>query len=502
MNPPACSPTTLVIFGATGDLSHRSLWPAIYNLAAENLLPEQFRVIGIAYDIDEQAFAADMAESVGAHSRSGFDPAVWKRIVDSLEVLRGGFAEDSLYVELAPMLHAAANDIGSDEVVFYLAVAPNFVAPIAKGLESIGYGKHFEHARLVCEKPFGHDLDSAVELNAELHRYFAERQIFRMDHYLGKETVQNLMVLRFANGIFEPLWNRNFVESVEITVAEPEGVGTRAGYYDPSGALRDVLQNHILQLVSFVAMEPPRYFDPESVGVEKTKVLAAGRIRDVITDVVRGQYVNGPAGCGYLQEQGIPAISKTETYVAVRLDIDNWRWAGTPFFLRTGKRLPSKLAEIVVRFKPAPHLPFASELDQKVKSNQLIVSLQPEEGVALTATAKVPGQTMELQGVALDFDYGSSFTSHSPQAYERLILNAMQADSTLFQHADEVEAAWRIVQPVLDYWAKDSFDLRPYPAGSDGPPEANHLRTPGRWRKLADRKHQPAAAAAVAVAAR
>jgi glucose-6-phosphate 1-dehydrogenase len=481
---PETKPTTLVIFGATGDLAHRSLWPAIYNLAAENLLPEQFRIVGVAFDIDRDTFAGEMAGAVKQYSRSGFEESVWQRVVENLRYVRGGFTEDATYHELAQALKRCAAEMGSEEVVFYLAVAPNFVAPITAGLQSVGYGKEDKHVRIVCEKPFGHDLQTALELNEDLHRHFAESQIFRMDHYLGKETVQNLMVLRFANGIYEPLWNRNYVESVEITVAEPDGVGSRAGYYDPAGALRDVLQNHMMQLLSYVAMEPPRHFDAESIRTEKTKVLAAALVRYPERDVVRGQYVAGPTGKGYLEEDDIPSYSKTETYVAVRLEVDNWRWAGTPFYLRTGKRLPAKMAEIVVCFKPAPHLPFASKLDQEVKANQLIITLQPDEGMALTTTAKMPGQEMKLQSVALDFDYATSFPTQSPQAYERLIRDAINADATLFQRADEVEAAWRIVQPLLDRWQADSFDLRPYPAGSEGPVEAVRLRDTGRWRKL------------------
>jgi glucose-6-phosphate 1-dehydrogenase len=486
---PETKPTTLVIFGATGDLAHRSLWPAIYNLAAENLLPEPFRIVGVAFDIDPDTFADEMAGAVKQYSRSGFEESVWRRVVENLRCVRGAFTEDTTYNELAQALKRCAAEIDSEEVVFYLAVAPNFVTPISDGLRRVGYGREDKHVRIVCEKPFGRDLHTALELNEDLHRNFAESQIFRMDHYLGKETVQNLMVLRFANGIYEPLWNRNYVESVEITVAEPDGVGSRAGYYDPAGALRDVLQNHMMQLLSYVAMEPPRHFDADSIRTEKTKVLAAARVRDPDRDVIRGQYVAGPAGKGYLEEDNIPSYSKTETYVAVRLEVDNWRWAGTPFYLRTGKRLPAKMAEIVVRFKPAPHLPFASKLDQEVKANQLIITLQPDEGMALTTTAKVPGQEMKLQSVALDFDYSTSFPTQSPQAYERLIRDAINADATLFQRADEVEAAWRIVQPLLDRWHADSFDLRPYPAGSEGPVEAVRLRDTGRWRKLIRTKH-------------
>ena len=486
---PETKPTTLVIFGATGDLAHRSLWPAIYNLAAEDMLPEPFRIVAVAFDVDRGTFAAEMAGAVEQYSRSGFAEPVWQRVVESLRYVRGGFTDHLMYDELGLTLKQCAEEIGSEEVVFYLAVAPKFVTPICAGLARVGFGKEDKHVRIVCEKPFGHDLQTAVVLNEDLHQYFDESQVFRMDHYLGKETVQNLMVLRFANGIYEPLWNRNYVESVEITVAEPEGIGSRAGYYDPAGALRDVLQNHMMQLLSYVAMEPPRHFDADSIRTEKAKVLAAARVRDPERDVVRGQYVAGPAGKGYLEEDNVPSYSKTETYVAVRLEVDNWRWAGTPFYVRTGKRLPAKMAEIVVRFKPAPHLPFASKLDQEVKANQLIITLQPDEGMALTTTAKVPGQEMKLQSVALDFDYSTSFPTHSPQAYERLIHDAISGDATLFQHAEEVEAAWRIVQPLLDRWQADSFDLRPYPAGSEGPVEAVRLRDSGRWRKLIRTKH-------------
>lgn len=478
-------PTTLVIFGATGDLAHRSLWPALYNLMRENLLPEQFRVVGVAFDIDEAHFASEMAAAIKQYSRTDFDAKIWRRVTKSLRLLRGGFTDHDLYHELDAILKECASEIASEDVVFYLAVAPSFVPDIAAGLARVGYGADdIKHAHLVCEKPFGYDLKTATDLNEDLHSYFREEQLYRMDHYLGKETVQNLLVLRFGNGIFEPLWNRNYIDSVQITVAEPEGIGGRAGYYDTSGALRDVLQNHMMQLLSYVAMEVPREFTADSIRAEKSKALAAARIRDVNTDVVRGQYVASAVGCGYLEEANVPAYSKTETYVAMRLEVDNWRWAGTPFYLRTGKRLPCKMAEIAIRFKAAPHLPFSGGV--AVDPNELVITLQPRESVALSTVAKVPGQELRLQSVNLDFDYSTSFPTHSPQAYERLIYDAMLGDATLFQRADEVEAAWRIVQPVLDHWEKDNFDLYPYPAGSDGPNEAARLLEDGlSWRDLA-----------------
>jgi glucose-6-phosphate 1-dehydrogenase len=483
------NPVTLVIFGASGDLAHRSLWPSLYNLQADGHLPKRFRVVGVAFDINEATFAEEMAEAVNQHSRSGFDRSIWDQLAKNIRLLRGGFGDRALYQQLAELLDHAGEEIGSREVVFYLAVAPQFVATIADGLDSIGYGnERAADVRLVAEKPFGHDLQSAITLNNELHEHFTESQIFRMDHYLGKETVQNLLVLRFANGIFEPLFNRNFVDSIQITVAEPEGVGSRASYYDHSGALRDVLQNHMMQLVSYIAMEPPQDFAPERIQIEKAKVLLSATIPDPLDGVVRGQYSSGPAGIGYLEEADIPADSMTETYIGARLAVNNWRWSGVPFYLRTGKRLPSKMAEIVVRFKPIPHLAFGAQ-QSAIHANDLIITLQPDEGVRLQTMAKVPGTAFRLQEVEMDFAYSSSFQSQSPQAYERLLHDAMLGDSTLFMHAEEVEAAWRIVQPVLDHWTQTRVPPFAYPAGSAGPEQAQQIIIGERgWRQIAAEK--------------
>jgi glucose-6-phosphate 1-dehydrogenase len=478
------SPATLVIFGASGDLAHRSLWPALYDVATEGLLHEDLRIIGVAFDIEEDTFAEAMGQSVRKYSRTGLDASTWRHLMSNTRLLRGDFTDAGLYEHLAEMLHVSANEIGSKDVTFYLAIFESLVETVTTGLARVGYGRTARrHARLVLEKPFGHDLPTAVHLNSVLHRHFDEQQIFRMDHYLGKETVQNLLTLRFANSIFEPLWNRNYIDSVQITVAEADGIGNRAPFYEHVGALRDVLQNHMMQLFSYVAMEVPSRFAGEALRDEKVKVLCATSVPEVVKDVVRAQYADSAAGCGYLQEKHVAPDSQTETYVAMHLQVDNWRWAGTPFFLRTGKRLAEKRAEIVVRFKPAPHLPFAGKR-QEIPPNELVITIQPDEGVALQTIAKTPGQELQLQPVMLDFFYASAFTKQGPTAYERLLHDALLGEPSLFMHADEVEAAWEIMQPVLECWAVDGESLHSYRAGSDGPREANALLGRHRWHAL------------------
>jgi glucose-6-phosphate 1-dehydrogenase len=344
---------------------------------------------------------------------------------------------------------------------------------------------------MIIEKPFGTDLESALDLNRALLGVFDEKQIFRIDHYLGKETVQNMMVLRFANGIFEPLWNRSYIDSVQITAAEDLGIGSRAGYYDKSGALRDLVQNHMLQLLMLLAMEPPVSFDADEVRDEKVKVLHAIKapaVEDVPEMAVRAQYSAGSSGGedvqGYLDEEGVPEESGTETYAAVKLRIDNWRWAGVPFYLRTGKRLARKVTEIAVTLKPVPHLAFKQSGSLGVEPNQLVLSVQPNEGVSLKLVAKIPGARMSVRPVNMEFLYGTSFMSQSPEAYERLIMDTMRGDATLFARDDEVEAAWAICDPILEAWSKTGGPLPKYEAGSAGPEEADALIAPDTWRPL------------------
>ncbi|MGB2710320.1 MAG: glucose-6-phosphate dehydrogenase [Conexibacter sp.] len=493
--PPA---SALVLFGATGDLAARKLLPAVYDLLADGQLPERFRLVAVAREgHDEASFRTHVHDAIARNARHELDAALWQAIEPRIAVVSGAFGGKELYRDLVAMLDAGDRDDGEPaQRLFYLAVAPRFFAAIARDLAAVGLGRGADPpTRLLIEKPFGRDLASARELNAAIAEAFDERQVFRIDHYLGKETVQNLLVLRFANGIYEPLWNRTTIDHVQITVAEDLGIGRRAGYYDGAGALRDVIQNHALQLLSLIAMEPPSSFDADLVRDEKAKALRAVRPLVPARDAVRGQYESGWIGGepvpGYREEDGVPADSRSETYAALRLEIDSWRWAGVPFYLRTGKRLPRRATEIAIAFKPAPHLPFRA-LDVQVPGNDLVISVQPNEGISLRFTAKVPGTAMRVRPVQMDFQYGSAFLRESPEAYERLLHDALVDDPTLFTRADEVEAAWRIVDPVLAAWApappaKPVVDEpERYPAGTDGPVAAEQLLAgDGRaWRPL------------------
>jgi glucose-6-phosphate 1-dehydrogenase len=490
-------PTTIVVFGASGDLSARKLLPAIYNLLLNGMLPERLRVIGLSRDENPRSFHEHAERSIKEYSRTGLTDEGWAALEPKLEKLTGDFHDESLFESLVETLaHDSSNGAGPTQRLFYLAVAPEFFAQIAHALAKAGLA-HDPNAttRLLIEKPFGHDLASARKLNEELAKAFDESQIFRIDHYLGKETVQNLQVLRFANGIFEPIWNRRYIDHVQITVAEDIGIGHRALYYDSAGALRDVIQNHAMQLMALTAMEPPARFEADTVRDEKVKLLRSVRryrpseIRDY---VVRGQYeagwVGGQQVVGYHEEERVPADSTTETYVAMRAEIDNWRWSGTPFYLRTGKRLPRRVTEIAIRFKPVPHLPFEpTDMTGSVEPNELVLSVQPDEGASLTMVAKVPGQTMNVRPVQMEFNYGEAFLSTSPEAYERLLLDALRGDATLFTRADEVEAEWEIVDPILEAWESGgSPGPAAYEAGSQGPAEADELLAvrSREWRRL------------------
>ena len=484
-------PTTLVIFGATGDLAHRKLLPAIYNLAHEGALPEGFNLIGVARsEMSDDEYRKLARESIKQYSRRPPDEQVLEKLLERVHYVPGAFDVDDVFERLKGELAQVDEEAGiAFNRIFYLATAPSFFAPIVKKLGDHVLHKHDEaDVRVVIEKPFGTRLQEALQLNQEVLSVLHESQVFRIDHYLGKETVQNMLAFRFANGMFEPIWNRNFIDYVQITAAEDLGIGRRAGYYDGAGALRDLVQNHMLQLLSLLCMEPPVTFDADEVRDEKVKVLHAVEPPPPEA-VVRAQYTAGMAegkeAVGYLEEEDVPDDSQTETYVALRLEVDNWRWAGVPIYLRTGKRLARKVTEIAVTLKPVPHLAFQADGSVGVQPNQIILAMQPNEGVSISLGAKIPGSRMRIRPVNMEFLYGTSFLSQSPEAYERLILDAMRGDATLFTRNDEVEAQWRIIDPILESWEKGDEPLATYPAGSPGPQEADEILAPGhRWRAI------------------
>ena len=484
-------PTTLVIFGATGDLAHRKLLPAIYNLAHEGALPEGFNLIGVSRsEMSDDEYRKLARESIQEHSRRKPDEQVLEKLLEHVRYVAGTFDVDDVFERLKAELAQFDEDAGiAFNRIFYLSTAPSFFALIVKKLGDHKLHKHDEaEVRVVIEKPFGTRLQEALQLNQEVLSVLHESQVFRIDHYLGKETVQNMLAFRFANGMFEPIWNRNFIDYVQITAAEDLGIGRRAGYYDEAGALRDLVQNHMLQLLSLLCMEPPVTFEADEVRDEKVKVLHA--LEPPSPDaVIRAQYTSGMAegkeAVGYLDEEDVPQDSQTETYVALRLEVDNWRWAGVPIYLRTGKRLARKITEIAVTLKPVPHLAFQADGSVGVQPNQIILAMQPNEGVSISLGAKIPGSRMRIRPVNMEFLYGTSFLSQSPEAYERLILDAMRGDATLFTRNDEVEAQWRIIDPILESWNKGDEPLATYPAGSPGPQEADDILAPGhRWRAI------------------
>jgi glucose-6-phosphate 1-dehydrogenase len=489
-------PTTLVIFGATGDLAHRKLLPALYNLAHEGALPERFELVGVARrDQAHEDFAQIVKESIERFSRQKPDPDVLDGLLKDVKYVPGTFDDDNVYSELDKVLKEFDDQAGHPmNRVFYLSTAPEFFPVVAGKIGEAGLTKcEKADVRIVIEKPFGSDLDSARNLNAQLLEVFQESQIFRIDHYLGKETVQNLMAFRFANTLFEPVWNRNFVDSVQITAAEDIGIEGRAGYYDHAGALRDLVQNHMLQLLALLTMEPPASFEANRVRDEKVKVLESivpPSVDEVSSMAIRGQYgpgeVSGKHVPGYREEENVPEDSRTETYAALRLAVSNWRWAGVPFYLRTGKRLARKVTEIVVTLKPVPHMAFQSTGSVGVQQNQIILMVQPDEGVSVSVGAKIPGARMRIRPVHMEFHYGTSFVSQSPEAYERLILDAMRGEATLFTRNDEIEALWGIIDPILTAWHEDtSSDIPQYEPGSQGPEEAEQLLDEAHtWRRL------------------
>jgi len=480
-------PCIFVIFGASGDLTQRKLIPALYALAYRRLLPEKFAVVGVARtEESDDEFRQRMEEAVKDHARDPFRDDVWERLVDGISYIATDFADQEGEDRLAERLSELDEERGTGgNRLYYFAVPPDAIATL---VEELGKRRSANGwTRLVIEKPFGHDLESARKLTAQLQEYFTEDEIFRIDHYLGKETVQNMLALRFANGIFEPIWNRQFIDHVQITVAETIGIEGRAGYYESSGAIRDIFQNHLLQLVALTAMEPPIDFTSDQVRNEKVKVLRALHTPGP-KSVVRGQYgpgyIEGEEVVGYRDEPGVAPDSLTETFVAAKLYVDNWRWADTPIYVRAGKRLARRETTIAIHFQRAPHPPFEESATEGLRPNVLVVHVQPDEGVSLAIGAKVPGAGMTIRTVHMDFLYGGSFRTGLPEAYERLILDAMLGDQTLFTRTDEVEEQWSLVDAIVAAWRRDRPSFPNYAAGTWGPASADELiQRDGRaWR--------------------
>jgi len=499
MTPAADDSCVLVIFGASGDLTKRKLVPALWSMFQGRVLPEPFAVIGVARsEMTNEQFRSRMREAITDFARvQPPSEKVWDRFAQALFYYSGDPADAGLYEGLGRHLAKVEQDRGTGgNRLFYLAAPPSIYPALVTRLGAAGFSRPREGGgswtRIIIEKPFGRDLASARALNQVVTRVFAEDQVYRIDHYLGKETVQNILVFRWANGIFEPLWNRDHVDHVQITVGETIGVQTRGSYYEEAGALRDMIQNHILQLLCLVAMEPPVTFDADPVRDEKTKVMRAicpispdeaGRV------AVRGQYgpgfVAGQRVAGYREEKGVSAQSVTETYAALKLQVDSWRWAGVPFYLRTGKRLATRASEIAVQFRQTPHLVFRRNPEILAEPNRLVLRIQPDEGMSLSFGAKLPGPDLRIKPVEMDFDYGRAFGGEPPEAYERLLLDAMKGDATLYARGDWVDMAWELLGPVLDAWtAGDPGKFPNYEAGTWGPAEADALleRDGRRWR--------------------
>ncbi len=496
----AGGPCVMVIFGATGDLTKRKLIPALLNLSQDELLSKQFAIVGFAVnDYTTETFRQALGEQMPQFAPDPIDLKMWDWLKDRIYYVKGDFQDPEAFKRLQLQIAEADKTHGaSGNKFFYLAVAPRFFAPIVEQLGNVGLTKqeNGKWARVIVEKPFGHDFASAVQLNADLKKVLGENQIYRIDHYLGKETVQNVMVFRFTNNIIEPLWNRNYIDHVQITAAETVGVEHRGGFYETAGALRDMVPNHLFQLLTMTAMEPPISFDADEVRNKQAEVLHAIQPlapEEVLTNTVRGQYAEGIIDnvrvSGYRSEPDVSPTSNTETFVALKLLIDNWRWAGVPFYLRTGKSLALRATEIVIQFRRTPFVLFRNTTVKNVETNRLVIHIQPDEGISLSFGAKVPGAVMRLGLVNMDFDYKTYFGVEHGTGYERLLRDCMAGDATLFQRADMVEAGWKVIQPVLDVWhALPPRGFPNYAAGSWGPVEAEELlEKDGRsWRRIGE----------------
>jgi glucose-6-phosphate 1-dehydrogenase len=497
--PRVAGPCVLVLFGVTGDLSRKKLMPAVYDLANRGLLPPGFSLVGFARrDWENEDFAQVTHDAVKEHARTPFNDTVWQQLAEGIRFVPGEFADDAAFDRLAQTVAKLDTERGTGgNYAFYLSVPPKFFPDVVaqlkrSGLSSspVGQDGHRPWRRVVIEKPFGHDLASARQLNEIVNSVFGSDSVFRIDHYLGKETVQNILALRFANTLYEPIWNRGYVDHVQITMAEDIGIGGRAGYYDGIGAARDVIQNHLMQLLALTAMEEPVSFDAASLRAEKEKILSAVRLpENLATGTARGQYAAGWQGGvevpGFLEEDGIAPDSHTETYAAIKVGVDTRRWAGVPFYLRTGKRLPRRMTEIALIFQRAPHLPFNATDTKELGHNALVIRVQPDEGVTVRFGSKVPGSAMEVRDVNMDFAYGESFTENSPEAYERLLLDVLIGDPPLFPQNQEVELSWEVLDPVEHFWAEHGKPDQ-YVAGSTGPASADALmaRDGRAWRRL------------------
>lgn len=493
-------PTAIIIFGASGDLTARKLIPAIYNLSLDSLLPATFFLFGFGRkDISDTNFREMTEKDIDAHSRRKLSKDIWHHIQENTFYHCGAYDNLDSFKALADKIDELEKKIERQiQLLFYISTPPSVFKPILENLGASGLAKRHKGTKLaskvILEKPFGKDLDTANELNNIIAQQFQEQQVFRIDHYLGKETVQDLLVQRFTNAIFEPIWNFHYVKSVQITVAESLGVGSRAGYYDSSGALRDMIQNHTMQLLSLVAMEPPVSSNPEDIRDEKVKLLKAIQpveLRPGTEEAVRAQYteglINGEKVNGYLQEEGIAEGSFTESYAALRLSINNWRWNGVPFYLRSGKRMARRVSEIAIQFKRPPGMLFSSPEHHHLQGNSLVIQIQPDEGTTLLLNSKIPGLDMRIQPVKMHFRYAATFGSNTPEAYERLILDAMIGDSTLFIRGDEAIASWRLCTPILEHWAAcKEQGLAKYQAGSWGPIESDRLlwSKNDEWRRI------------------
>lgn len=490
-------PCTVIIFGASGDLTKRKLVPALYRLTQERLLPAEFAILGFARSpMNDDEFRAKMKDAIATYSEAKrVDDAVWESFAQGLFYLPGNINDPEAYTKMRERLDEIDQARGTaGNRVFYLSVGPDFYSESIKQLGDAGLAKPEGKGwtRIIIEKPFGRDLESARKLNQDVLKVFDEEQVYRIDHYLGKETVQNLMVFRFANGIFEPIWNRQYIDHVQITNAEAIGVEDRGGYYETAGVLRDMIQNHVFQVLSLVAMEPPNSLSANGVRDEKIKAMQAVRpipVDQVDQFVVRGQYgpgsVGGKPAKGYREEKDVNPESQTDTYVALKLYFDNWRWGGVPFYIRSAKRMPKRVTEIAIQFKEAPHLIFSQTAGQQLEPNVLVVRVQPDEGITLRIGAKIPGQATRIRWVNMDFRYGASFGVASPEAYERLLLDCVLGDSTLYARRDMTERGWEIVMPILEAWKGKKSDFPNYEAGTWGPDAADEMieKDGRKWRR-------------------